>query len=209
MESALRTERLVLLPITRDLVEAVLASDRELAEELVGARFPDLWPGRALVERAFSCPIEKLRRDPEAWLWGARVLVTQCEPAETPLAGASGGGTAPTPMVVGSVVLNGRPEGGVVEVAYGVDEAWQGKGYATEGTRAVVTWALGQREVTRVQACTFPWHRASQKVLEKIGMHRVGVRATDMFGDLVVYERASGSAEGGTDDDDSARMHPA
>ena len=187
MESPLRTERLVLLPITRDLVEAVLASNRELAEELVGARFPDLWPGRALVERAFSCPIEKLRRDPEAWLWGARVLVTRDE-------------TAQAPMVVGSVVLNGRPEGGVVEVAYGVDEAWQGKGYATEGTRAVVTWALGQREVTRVQACTFPWHRASQKVLEKVGMHRVGVRATDMFGDLVVYERSH---------DESARMHPA
>ena len=66
MESPLRTERLVLLPITRDLVEAVLASNRELAEELVGVRFPDLWPGRALVERAFSCLIEKLRRDPEA-----------------------------------------------------------------------------------------------------------------------------------------------
>jgi RimJ/RimL family protein N-acetyltransferase len=174
METPLRTERLVLLPITRDLVEAVLASDRAEAERLVGARFPDLWPGRALVERAFSCPIEKLRRDPDAWLWGARVLVTKGEP-----------------LVVGSVVLNGRPEGGIVEVAYGVDEAWQGRGFATEGTGAVVKWALAQRDVLRVQACTFPWHRASQKVLEKIGMHRVGVRETDMFGDLVVYERSN------------------
>lgn len=177
MESAIRTERLVLLPITRDLVEAVLAGDRAEAERLVGARFPDLWPGRALVERAFSCPIEKLRQDPDAWLWGARVLVTSDEA-----------------LVVGSVVLNGRPEHGIVEVAYGVDEAWQGKGYATEGTGAVVKWALDQRDVARVQACTFPWHRASQKVLEKIGMHRVGVRETPMFGDLVVYERANESS---------------
>ena len=172
MESPLRTERLVLLPITRDLVEAVIAADRAEAERIVGAKFPDLWPGRALVERAFSCPIEKLRRDPEAWLWGARVLVTKDEP-----------------IVVGSVVLNGRPDGGLVEVAYGVDEAWQGRGFATEGTGAVVGWALEQHEVKRVQACTFPWHRASQKVLERIGMHRVGVRETDMFGELVVYER--------------------
>jgi ribosomal-protein-alanine N-acetyltransferase len=169
----LNTERLTLKPITRDLVEAVLASDREGAERLVGARFPDLWPGRALVERAFSCPIEKLRRDPEAWLWGARVLVSNKEN-----------------VVVGSVVLNGRPEGGLVEVAYGVDEAWQGKGFATEGTRAVVAWALDQPDVARVQACTFPWHRASQKVLEKVGMHRAGVRDTDMFGQLLVYERS-------------------
>jgi ribosomal-protein-alanine N-acetyltransferase len=174
MEKPLETRRLVLKPITRDLVEAVLVADRDAAERLVGARFPDLWPGRALVERAFSCPIEKLRRDPEAWLWGARVLVTKEE----------------SPTVVGSVVLNGRPDHGIVEVAYGVDEGWQGKGFATEGTAAVVDWALDQHDVACVQACTFPWHRASQKVLEKIGMHRVGVRETPMFGDLLVYERS-------------------
>jgi len=173
MEKPLETQRLVLVPISRDLVEAVLVGDRAEAERLVDARFPDLWPGRALVERAFSCPVEKIRRDPDAWLWGARVLVTKDDR-----------------VVVGSVVMNGRPEHGVVEVAYGVDEAWQGKGFATEGTGAVVGWALDQRDVARVQACTFPWHRASQKVLEKIGMHRVGTRETDMFGDLLVYERS-------------------
>jgi ribosomal-protein-alanine N-acetyltransferase len=179
MEAPLRTQRLDLLPITRELVEAVLAGDRDHAEALVDARFPDLWPGRALVERAFSCPIEKLRRDPEAWLWGARVLVTKPS------------GPSAERIVVGSVVLNGRPDtDGTVEVAYGVDEAWQGHGYATEGTREVVRWALEQHAVERVQACTFQWHRASQRVLEKVGMHHVGFRETDMFGDLVVYERA-------------------
>ena len=172
MEGPLHTRRLTLQPITRELVEAVLSGDRETAERLVGARFPDLWPGKALVERAFSCPIEKLRRDPDAWLWGARVLVSKDDG-----------------VVVGSVVLNGRPDHGIVEVAYGVDEAWQGRGFATEGTRAVVGWALDQPEVACVQACTFPWHRASQKVLEKVGMHRAGVRDTDMFGELYVYER--------------------
>jgi RimJ/RimL family protein N-acetyltransferase len=173
VERSLRTQRLTLHPITRELVEVVLAGDRDAAERLVQAKFPDLWPGKALVERAFSCPIEKLRRDPEAWLWGARVLVSNDDN-----------------VVVGSVVLNGRPEHGVVEVAYGVDEAWQGRGYATEGTKAVVGWALDQPEVARVQACTFPWHRASQKVLEKVGMHRAGVRDTDMFGELLVYARS-------------------
>ncbi|HSQ66114.1 MAG TPA: GNAT family N-acetyltransferase [Polyangiaceae bacterium] len=180
MEASLRTQRLELLPITRELVEAVLVGDRDRAEELVEARFPDLWPGRALVERAFSCPIEKLRRDPDAWLWGARVLVTKPETASGKR------------IVVGSVVLNGRPDtDGTVEVAYGVDEAWQGHGYATEGTSEVVRWALRQREVERVQACTFQWHRASQRVLEKVGMRHVGFRETDMFGDLFVYERRS------------------
>ena len=158
----IETDRLELLPITRDLVEAVIAGRRDEAERLVGARFPDLWPGRALVERAFSCPLEKLRVDPEAWLWGARVLVTRTR-------------SRATRVVVGSVVLNGRPnEAGTVEIAYGVDEKWQGHGYATEGTSAVIGWALDQRDVRRVQACTFPWHRSSQRVLEKVGMRHVG-----------------------------------
>ncbi len=174
------TPRLELLPITRDLVEAVFQGDRTGAEGIVGARFPNLWPGRALVERAFSCPIEKLRQDPEAWLWGARVLVARPAGAER------------RRLVVGSVVLSGRPDdAGTVEVAYGVDESFQGKGYATEGTAAVVTWALDQREVARVQACTFPWHQSSLRVLEKVGMRHVGFRETDMFGELMVYERST------------------
>lgn len=174
MVDILYSERLELQPITRALVEAVLEGRRDVAEALCRARFPDVWPGRALVERAFPCPLEKLREDPEAWLWGARVLVTR---------GASR-------QVVGSVVLDGRPDpAGSVEVAYGVDGAYQGRGFATEGTRAVVRWALMQAEVGRVTASTFPWHQASRRVLQKIGMREVGTRETELFGDLVVYAR--------------------
>lgn len=173
----LTTSRLELVAITRPLVEAVLAEDRASAERIVGARFPSVWPGKALVERAFACPLEKLEQDPEQWLWGARVLVTREGERE----------------VVGSVVLNGRPdESGTVEVAYGVDDAMTGRGYATEGTRAVVGWALEQREVSRVVACTFPWHVASRRVLEKVGMQEAGTRETDLFGDLLLYQRLRG-----------------
>jgi RimJ/RimL family protein N-acetyltransferase len=170
----LYTDRLELLPITRELVDAVLEGHRDVAEAICRARFPDVWPGRALVERAFPCPLEKLREDPDAWLWGARVLVTRDALRQ----------------VVGSVVLDGRPDPtGTVEVAYGVDGAWQGHGFATEGTNAVVRWALMQPAVGRVTASTFPWHESSLRVLRKIGMHEVGTRETELFGDLVVYAK--------------------
>ncbi len=170
------TDRLELLPITRALVDAVVEGKRADAEDICRARFPEIWPGRALVERAFACPLDKLREDPQSWLWGARVLVSRGGPR----------------CVVGSVVLDGKPnpETGSVEVAYGIDGAHQGHGYATEGTRAVVEWALGQREVNRVTASTFPWHSASLRVLRKVGMEEIGTRETEMFGDLVVYARA-------------------
>lgn len=181
MVDVLYTDRLELLPITRALVDAVLDGKRDLAERICGARFPDAWPGRVLVERAFPCPLDKLREDPDAWLWGARVLVTR------------GVGDR---HVVGSVVLDGRPDPtGTVEIAYGVDGAWQGHGFATEGTNAVVRWALLQADVGRVTASTFPWHQPSLRVLRKIGMHEIGTRETELFGDLVVYakERAEAS----------------
>lgn len=178
MVDVLYTDRLELAPITRALVDAVLDGRRDTAESLVRARFPDVWPGRALVERAFPCPLEKLREDPDAWLWGARVLVTRKDR-----------------QVVGSVVLDGRPDpSGTVEIAYGVDGAWQGCGFATEGTHAVVRWALAQPDVGRVTASTFPWHESSLRVLRKIGMRPVGTRETELFGDLVVYARERGGA---------------
>lgn len=169
------TDRLELLPITRALVDAVVDGRRADAEDLCRARFPEVWPGRVLVERAFACPLEKLQQDPESWLWGARVLVTRHGHRR----------------VVGSVVLDGRPDPGArsVEVAYGVDAAFQGQGFATEGTRAVVEWALAQRDVERVLASTFPWHAASLRVMRKLGMREVGTRETELFGELVVYAR--------------------
>jgi RimJ/RimL family protein N-acetyltransferase len=171
---ALFTDRLELLPITRALVDAVVEGRRADAEAICRARFPDIWPGRALVERAFACPLGKLREDPESWLWGARVLVTRGDDR----------------MVVGSVVLDGRPNGrDAVEIAYGIDGKFQGRGYATEGTSAVVAWALDQPDIKRVTASTFPWHKASLRVLEKIGMREIGTRETEMFGDLVVYAK--------------------
>ena len=90
-------------------------------------------------------------------------------------------------------MLDGKPNPQThsVEVAYGIDGAWQGQGFATEGTRAVVEWALAQDVVTRVTASTFPWHSASLRVLRKIGMEEIGTRETEMFGDLVVYARSS------------------
>ena len=171
----LATDRLELLPITRSLVDAVVDGRRADAEAICNAKFPDIWPGRTLVERAFACPLDKLREDPDSWLWGARVLVSRNGPR----------------CVVGSVVLDGKPnpETGSCEVAYGIDGAYQGRGFATEGTRAVVEWALAQREVKRVTASTFPWHVASLNVLKKIGMHEIGTRETEMFGDLVVYAK--------------------
>ena len=168
----LRTARLELLPITLPMVEAVFRGDRAAAEAIGDARLPEAWPGRALIERAFVGSIEEIRRAPETRLWGDRVMVTLHDR-----------------RVVGSVVFHGAPDSeGVVEIAYGVEMGSQRLGFATEGVRAAVEWALQQRAVRAVRATTAPWHAASIRVLEKTGFHQIGTRDHELLGELVGFE---------------------
>src|SRR4028118_601301 len=77
--------------------------------------------------------------------------------------------------VVGSCAYKGPPDqDGAVEIAYGVDAEYQGRGYATEAARALVDFAFQSRQVHLVRAHTRPENGASTKVLAKCGFERVG-----------------------------------
>jgi RimJ/RimL family protein N-acetyltransferase len=173
----LRTARLELVPMTLAMVEAVILGRKEDAEKLVDARMPPRWPNNELVERAFTASLEAIRAQPDVRLWGDRVLVVRA------------GGQA---RVVGSVVFHGRPDDGVAEIAYGVEEASQGQGYATEAVAASLAWALAEVGVEAVQAATFAWHVPSLRVIGKVGMTRVGTRDHETMGEMVVFERRRG-----------------
>jgi ribosomal-protein-alanine N-acetyltransferase len=173
--SILTTDRLVLVPITVRVVEAVLAGRRADLEAILDAPLPDAWPGRALVERAFSASLDRILADPEVRLWGDRVMITR----------------QGVRRVVGSVVFHGAPgDLGEVEVAYGVEQDSQQQGYATEAVRASVEWALGGAGARLVRATTPNWHTASRRVLEKCGFQHVSTHDEgDMVGELLEFER--------------------
>ena len=179
VHSLLHTERLVMVPMTVAIVEHMLEGRREDAESALGASLPDEWPGRALVERAFCADLSAIRANPSFRLWGDRVMITRHGPRR----------------VVGSVVFHGGPDAdGVVEVGYGVEKESQCLGFATEGTRAAVEWALTQESVRAVRACTPSWHLSSRRVLERVGMTLVGSHDHDMLGELLEYERVASVA---------------
>ena len=171
----LRTARLELVPMTLAMVEAVILGHKEEAERLVDARMPPRWPNNELVERAFTASLEAIRERPDLRLWGDRVLIVRAPGSEA--------------RVVGSVVFHGRPDDGVAEIAYGVEESSQGQGYATEAVAASLAWALAEQGVEAVQAATFAWHVPSLRVIGKVGMSRVGTRDHETMGEMVVFER--------------------
>jgi [ribosomal protein S5]-alanine N-acetyltransferase len=161
--------------MTLAMAEAVILGHKEDAERLIGARMPLRWPNRELVERAFSASLEAIRANPQVRLWGNRVLMTRAPDGEA--------------RVVGSVVFHGRPEDGIAEIAYGIEEGSQGQGYATEAVAASLAWALEEDGILAVQAATFDWHVPSLRVIGNVGMTRVGTREHDTMGELVVFER--------------------
>lgn len=170
---ALTTARLELWPITLPFVEAVMAGNRAAAEDVCRAPLPEAWPGPDLVARAFTPSLEAVRADPATRLWGDTLLITRAGPRR----------------VVGSVVFHGRPTDGVAEIGYGVEESAQRQGYASEGALACLEWALTQHGITAVTATTFPWHVASLRVIERLGMQPCGVRDHAFLGELLVFER--------------------
>ena len=77
--------------------------------------------------------------------------------------------------VIGSAGFKGPPTGeGMVEVAYGIVPAFENRGFATEATTALVTYAFGHASVSLVRAHTLPANNASTHVLTKCGFHRTG-----------------------------------
>ena len=93
---------------------------------------------------------------------------------------------------IGSCAYKGPPDPeGVVEIAYGIDPAYQGRGYATEAARALIAFALDSGEVRLVCAHTRPEKNASTRVLTKCGFEWMGERVDPEDGLVWRWELAS------------------
>jgi [ribosomal protein S5]-alanine N-acetyltransferase len=91
---------------------------------------------------------------------------------------------------VGTAGFKGPPADGMVELAYGIEEALQGRGYATEAAEALSAWALKNDEVRIVRAHTRPAPNASTRVLEKCGFRWLGEVRDPEDGLVWRWERA-------------------
>ena len=76
---------------------------------------------------------------------------------------------------VGACGFKGPPDDdAVVEIAYSIAPACQGRGYATEAAGALAAFAFDSHRVHRVRAHTLPENNASTRVLMKCGFRAVG-----------------------------------
>ena len=80
---------------------------------------------------------------------------------------------------VGELCFRGISPDGVAEIGYGIDERYQGHGYATEAVNAVTAWAAQQDGISRVEAEAEEENLASLRVLEKVGFVPTGERGEE------------------------------
>jgi RimJ/RimL family protein N-acetyltransferase len=94
--------------------------------------------------------------------------------------------------LIGVMSLTVTEQDSRAELGYWVAVEEWGKGYATEAARALIDYAFRELGLNRVHAGVFGDNPGSQRVLEKAGMKREGVRPQhhfriDRMCDLVHY----------------------
>ena len=171
----IETRNLRLIPYAPDQVLALI-EEPEQFEDLAGfPAAPGLRDGFVSddVSPAWLAQLRTLRK-PDPWILGFAVLHRE-----------SG-------SIIGSAGFKGPPDGdGVVEVAYGIVPAFQGLGYATEATAALVAYAFTSGLVERVRAHTLPTANASTRVLTKCGFTRAADVIDPDDGPVWRWERAT------------------
>ncbi len=109
------------------------------------------------LKKAYSEMLDGCLRHPGQWDWYAVWMIEKTD------------GTH-----VGDLCFKGLGENGIAEIGYGILDAFQGQGYASEAVQAACRWAFGHAEVTALEAETDAGNTASQRVLEKCGFRPNG-----------------------------------
>ena len=153
----LRTERLRLVPLDTEEMR-LLVEDWPALQRRLGAKPSPAWMTDGATRGAVLRHRDRMRRDPDAWLWWTFWQVA----------------LAPDGESVGLVDFKGPPslDGGVAIGCSFVPAHWD-RGYATEAVSRLVAWALGHSSVRFIDAETGAANLRAHHVLRKLGFGKV------------------------------------
>ncbi len=124
----------------------IYAASKEQMEAFIAAQSIDV------LKEAYTQMLDGCLTYPDKWEWYAIWMIELKD------------GTH-----IGELCFKGIDESGSTEIGYGIDENYQGCGYATEAVTAITSWALKQKAINCVTAEVDKDNIASIKVLEKSG----------------------------------------
>jgi RimJ/RimL family protein N-acetyltransferase len=152
MSASIRTQRLLLVPLTFSQLQLCLTDLPALEGKLGLSISRDVLTKR--VQRAIQMKLKRMNNTEavhHTWQTYWLVVVRQ----DNFGAGLAG--------------FKGIPnENGSTEIGYGIDPAYQNKGYMSEAVQALVNWAFEQPACNKVTANEVE-NPASRRLLEKLG----------------------------------------
>jgi len=162
VDTLVRTERLDLVLMSKALLDALVADDRDAVARLAPYNVPDDFPTDD--QREFlRFRRDQLADDPARYPWSVRAIVLRGERRMVGFVNFHG---APG--------VNDRNEPGAVELGWTVFGAEQRRGYATETAVALMAWATREYGVRDFISSTTPENAASLRVHDKLGFRRTG-----------------------------------
>ena len=157
---------LLLIDASCAMLEAAIEDERRLGE-LLQAQIAAEWAG---FPDTLPALLEARRRDPDG-TWGTMLFLLD-EPR----------------TLIGMGGYKGEPDQhGVVEIGYAIAPDYQGRGLATRSARMLLQRAFADERVLAVEAQTLGRPSPSTRVLEKVGMQRVGESHDDELGAIWLF----------------------
>ena len=148
--TVIRTERLVLRPITHADVDTYVAYRSDPATvELMDTRIP---PTADAVHASVDTMAERGGPTEDEWFRFALALA------------------ANVGEMIGEVGVGIKRGGGVADIGYVLRPEYRGQGFASEAAGALVDHLIEQHSIHRVEAVLSPLNPASMRVLESVGM---------------------------------------
>lgn len=175
--TVIASQRLLLVPLSPEVLAALMRQDRGAVEQALGARFPPSGLVPLLMADALEFFQEIASAGPWSAAWGARAYIT-----------------TDTREVAGMGGFGGPPdEHCFVTMGYSVFPEFQRRGYGSEAAQALTDWAMAQPHVTGVRATISQGNVASEQVATYAGLHRTDAMEDDPDeGPVVVWQRTQG-----------------
>lgn len=173
-DTAVSSDRLDLVPMSLELMEALQRRDLESAQQMVGYRIPPGWPHG--MESVLRFRIAIARERPEALPLLLLAMVLRADPE----------------VVVGRFGFHGPVDhDGMLEVGYDVFPQYRRQGYAREALVAMMSWARRDPAVLRFRASVRPDNAPSRALVAGLGFIEVGSQWDEEDGEETLFERAA------------------
>ena len=149
------TSRLALIAITPAAIRSEQIDDKQLGE-LIRCTIPTNWPPVDWEPHVFDFILAQYEQHPDQIGWPRYVAFLQPDGGRT-LIGALGAFSKATNPAE-------------CEIGYSILPPFDGRGLATEGTKALIEYLRGDERLTSIIAHTFPRLTGSIRVMEKCGL---------------------------------------